>query len=395
MVSACKQSNLKVTNGAPKQRVLYKVVYMTSEDMNMPTTIFQPKTKPHFRTDSERWQAVVRRDESAEGRFFYSVKTTGVYCRPTCAARLPRRENVRFHTTTSDAERAGFRPCLRCHPAAPSLAEQHRLAIVKACQLLRETDTPHDLPSLAAAVEMSPSHFRRVFKCLIGLTPKAYATAARAERMRGQLTNGSRVTSAVYAAGFHSSSRFYASSTRHLGMTPTNYKTGGAGEMIRFAVGECSLGSILVAATERGICAISLGDDPNALVEDLQNRFFQAKFSGGDRKFNRLVAKVVGFIERPSAGLDLPLDVQGTAFQHRVWQLLGKIPCGQTATYSEIAARLGQPQSVRAVASAVAANQLAVAIPCHRVVRTGGALAGYRWGVDRKAALLKREQEDT
>ena len=352
----------------------------------------QPKTPQRFRSDEARWQAVVRRDASADDIFFYSVKTTGVYCRPSCAARLARRENVRFHATAQDAERAGFRACKRCQPNEPSLVERHRLAVAKACQLMEEAGEEQSLESLAAAVAMSPSHFHRTFKALTGLTPKGYSSAQRAQRMRGNLLRSKTVTAAVYDAGFNSHGRFYATADKLLGMTPTTFRSGGAGMAIRFAVGECSLGSILVAATERGICAIALGDDPGVLVHDLQDRFPQAGLVGSDANFEQLVARVIAFVERPSAGLNLPLDVQGTAFQERVWRLLCEIPCGQTATYAEIAQRAGTPAAVRAVAQAIAANKLAVAIPCHRVIRTDGSLSGYRWGVERKAALLERER---
>jgi AraC family transcriptional regulator of adaptative response/methylated-DNA-[protein]-cysteine methyltransferase len=352
----------------------------------------QPKSAQRFRSDEDRWQAVVRRDASADDIFFYSVKSTGVYCRPSCAARLARRENVRFHATAKDAERDGFRACKRCQPKEPSFVARHKLAVAKACQLMAEASEGHRLESLAAAVEMSPSHFHRIFKALTGLTPKGYAAAQRAQWLRGKLASSKTVTAAVYGAGFNSNGRFYATAAKALGMTPNAYRTGGAGVAIRFAVGECSLGSILVAASERGICAIALGDDPSALVRDLQDRFPHAELVGGDVQFEKLVAQVIGLVERPSGGLDLPLDLQGTAFQQRVWRLLCKIPCGQTATYAEIAKRAGALAAVRAVARAIAANKLAVAIPCHRVIRTDGSLSGYRWGVERKAALLERER---
>ena len=238
---------------------------------------------------------------------------------------------------------------------------------------------------------MSRFHFHRVFKTLTGVTPKAYVAAHRAQRVRDELSRTDTVTEAIYGAGFNSNGRFYATSSEVLGMTPTNFRSGGHGACIRFAVGECSLGSILVAATDKGVCAIMLGDDPEALVRDLQDRFPQAQLLGGDEDFEHVVAKVVGFVEAPALGLDLPLDVQGTAFQQRVWQALRAIPSGTTASYTEIAERIGAPQAVRAVAQACASNALAVAIPCHRVVRQDGALAGYRWGVERKRALLERE----
>jgi AraC family transcriptional regulator of adaptative response/methylated-DNA-[protein]-cysteine methyltransferase len=247
------------------------------------------------------------------------------------------------------------------------------------------------LDALAAAAGMSRFHFHRVFKTIAGLTPKAYAAAHRAQRVREELSRSDTVTEAIYGAGFNSSGRFYATSSQTLGMTPTNFRSGGADESIRFAVGECSLGAILVAATDKGICAISLGDDPDQLVRDLQDRFPEAHLIGGDQDFEQWMAKVVGLVEAPALGLDLPLDVRGTAFQQRVWQALCEIPSGSAVSYTEIAKRIGAPKAVRAVAQACASNPIAVAIPCHRVVRNDGALSGYRWGVERKRALLDRE----
>ena len=325
-----------------------------------------------FDSDAQRWDAVRHRDPRADGAFFYSVRTTGVYCRPTCAARLARRENVAFHATCADAERAGFRPCKRCRPNEAPLAQ-------------RQAD------AVANAVGISRYHLHRVFKAITGVTPKAYADAHRANRVRAELPKRATVTDAIYEAGFNSNGRFYERSAQTLGMQPRDYRAGGSGASIRFAVGQCSLGSILVAATERGVCAITLGDDPDALLRDLQDRFPSARLTGGDAPFERWVAKVVGFVEAPRLGLDLPLDVRGTAFQQRVWRALREIPAGSTASYAEIATKLGEPKAVRAVAQACAANALAVAIPCHRVVRKDGALSGYRWGVERKRELLKRE----
>ncbi|HEV8639673.1 MAG TPA: bifunctional DNA-binding transcriptional regulator/O6-methylguanine-DNA methyltransferase Ada [Methylomirabilota bacterium] len=346
---------------------------------------------PAFPNDEDRWAALVRRDRSADGMFYYSVRTTGVYCRPSCAARLARRENVRFHSTCEEAEQAGFRPCQRCRPNEPALTEQRAVAVARACRLIETADETPNLDALAEAAGMSRFHFHRVFKAITGVTPKAYAAAHRAQRVREELSRSDTVTEAIYGAGFNSSGRFYATASDMLGMTPTDFRSGGHGASIRFAVGESSLGSILVATTQKGVCAILLGDDPDALMRDLQDRFPKARLIGGDQGFEQLVAKVVGFVEAPALGLDLPLDVRGTAFQQRVWQALREIPAGSTVTYTEIAARLGAPKAVRAVAQACASNAIAVAIPCHRVVRTDGALAGYRWGVKRKRALLDRE----
>jgi AraC family transcriptional regulator, regulatory protein of adaptative response / methylated-DNA-[protein]-cysteine methyltransferase len=338
-----------------------------------------------------RWASVVARDPGADGTFYYSVKTTGVYCRPSCAARLARPENIRFHTTCADAEQAGFRPCKRCKPNQPSLVEQHAAKVTQACRLIEESEDVPSLEELANHAGVSTYHFHRVFKAITGLTPREYAAAHRAKRVRNELGRSGTVTEAIFDAGYNSNGRFYEKSNQILGMTPTNYRAGGANTKIRFAIGECSLGSILVAQSERGVCAILLGDDPNALIGDLQDKFPRADLIGGDEGFERLVAKVVGFVEAPALGLDLPLDVRGTAFQQRVWQALREIPVGSTASYTAIAERIGSPNSVRAVAQACAANALAIAIPCHRVVRNDGALSGYRWGVERKRVLLERE----
>ena len=338
-----------------------------------------------------RWAAVQAHDARADGRFFYSVKTTGVYCRPSCGARPARPENVAFHATAADAERAGFRPCKRCRPDQPSLAEQHAAMVTAACRMIEQTEAIPTLEQLAEPTGLSPFHFHRVFKAIAGVTPKQYAAAHRSRRVRDELAHGASVTSAIFDAGYNASSRFYETASQVLGMTPSNYRAGGADSEIRFAIGECSLGSILVAQSERGVCAILLGDDPDALARDLQDRFPKARLIGGDRDYEQLVARVVGFVDAPAIGLDLPLDVRGTAFQQRVWRALRDIPTGSTVSYSEIARRIGSPKSVRAVAGACAANMLAVAIPCHRVVRNDGGLSGYRWGVQRKRALLDRE----
>jgi AraC family transcriptional regulator, regulatory protein of adaptative response / methylated-DNA-[protein]-cysteine methyltransferase len=344
-----------------------------------------------FTRDDERWEAVKRRDRAADGVFFYAVVTTGIYCRPGCSSRLARRENVSFYASPADAERAGFRPCKRCRPNQAAAPDRRVEAIAAACRAIDEAEEIPSLDELARGANMSRYHFHRSFKAITGVTPKAYADAGRANRVREQLGRRETVTEAIYGAGFNSNGRFYATSSDMLGMTPTKFRKGGVGTAIRFAVGECSLGSILVAATDKGVCAISFGDDPGALVRDLQDRFPRAELIGGDREFERLVAKVVGFVEAPTKGLDLPLDIRGTAFQQRVWKALRLIPPGSTATYAELARRIGRPKAVRAVAQACSTNPIAVAIPCHRVVRTDGALSGYRWGVERKRALIERE----
>jgi AraC family transcriptional regulator, regulatory protein of adaptative response / methylated-DNA-[protein]-cysteine methyltransferase len=339
-----------------------------------------------------RWAAIVARDRRADGAFYYSVDTTGVYCRPSCGSRRANPKNVQFHGTAADAERAGFRPCRRCRPDRPPLERVHAARVAEIC---REIETAEEAPSLASLSRragLSRYHFHRVFKAVTGVTPRAYAAAHRAKRVHQKLKDRKKtVTEAIYDAGFNSGGRFYEAADRLLGMTPTVYRAGGAETEIHFAVGECSVGSILVAQTERGVCAILLGNDPDALVRDLQDEFPRATLVGGDAAFERTVAKVIGFIEDPGRGLGLPLDVRGTAFQQRVWEALRQIPVGSTVSYSEIAERIGAPKSVRAVAQACGANRLAIAIPCHRVVKTDGSISGYRWGVERKQRLLRKE----
>jgi AraC family transcriptional regulator of adaptative response/methylated-DNA-[protein]-cysteine methyltransferase len=338
-----------------------------------------------------RWAAVIARNPETDGAFFYAVKTTGVYCRPSCGARTANPENVAFYMTAVDAERAGYRPCKRCKPDQPSLAERHTALVAGLCRLIEHAEQTILLDDLAQHAGMSPYHLHRVFKAVTGLTPKSYAAAHRARRVRAELERNSTVTGAIYEAGYNSSGRFYEESNQLLGMTPTHFRDGGAHTEIRFAIVNCSLGSILVAASVRGVCSILLGDDPGELVRDLQGRFPRASLVDGDAEFEQLVARVVGFVEAPGRGLNLPLDVRGTAFQQRVWQALREIPPGETASYSDIAKRIGSPKAIRGVANACAANALAVAIPCHRVVRRDGGLSGYRWGVERKRALLDNE----
>ena len=341
--------------------------------------------------DEARWQALVRRDRAADGTFYVAVRTTGIYCRPSCTSRRPLRENVRFFDDRASAERAGFRACKRCRPDGPTREQETAARIARACRAIESASDALDFDAIAAQIGMSRSHFQRTFKHATGLTPRAYAAAHREGKVRALLPKTARVTDAVYAAGFGSSGRFYERADRALGMRPQQFRSGGSDAAIRFAVGECSLGSILVAASERGVCAILLGDDPDALVHELERDFPNAALAVGDREFERWVAAVVGFVEEPRIGLDLPLDVRGTAFQQRVWQALQAIPPGSTASYADIAKKIGAPSAARAVAAACAANVLAVAIPCHRVIRRDGALSGYRFGVERKRTLLARE----
>jgi AraC family transcriptional regulator, regulatory protein of adaptative response / methylated-DNA-[protein]-cysteine methyltransferase len=370
--------DLKARDGVPRRPEGATVPDMVTNSMRSPVEI-------------DRWDAVMRRDRSADGLFFYSVHTTGVYCRPSCPSRRARPEHVRFHASAADAEAAGFRPCKRCRPNEMPLIERQASAIADVCRLIERTDHVPNAGVLAATAGMSRFHFQRVFKTITGLTPRAYAMAHRANRVRKELKRSATITEAIYNAGFNSDGRFYARSSDILGMTPREFRSGAAATSIRFAIGQCSLGTILVAASERGICAILLGDDPEALIRSFQDRFPRASLIGADAGFEAWVARVVGFVDAPRLGLDLPLDIQGTAFQQRVWQALREIPAGSTASYAAIARKLGTPRAARAVAQACAANRLAVAIPCHRVVRADGGLSGYRWGVDRKRALLDRE----
>ena len=341
--------------------------------------------------DERRWAAVQARDPAADGTFVYAVKTTGVYCRPSSPTRLPRRENVEFFDSSEAAEAAGYRPSRRAAADRSNVAAQHAALVAAACRRIEAAEEAPSLAELADDAGMSPFHFHRIFKSLTGLTPRAYAAGHRGRRMRDLLPQSRSITEAIYDVGFGSNSRFYEASDRLLGMAPSSFRDGGLNATVRFAVGECSLGSILVAQSERGVCAILIGDDPDRLVRELQDKFPRAELVGGDDDFERLVARVVGLVESPGLGLDLPLDVRGTAFQQRVWQALRGIAPGRTATYGEIAARIGAPSAVRAVAQACGANPLAVAIPCHRVIRRDGGLSGYRWGAERKRALLERE----
>ncbi|MCS3740099.1 MULTISPECIES: bifunctional DNA-binding transcriptional regulator/O6-methylguanine-DNA methyltransferase Ada [unclassified Rhizobium] len=349
------------------------------------------RTSHPFVADDPRWARIVTRDKSADGKLWYSVSTTGVYCRPSCPSRTANPKNVTLHDTIESARATGFRACRRCNPDGPTLERGKAALVAKACRIIEDSEEEPSLEDLAAAVDRSPSYFHRMFKASTGLTPKAYAVGQRAKKVREGLETGTSVTEAMYDAGFNSSGRFYEKSNGMLGMTPTQYRDGGTNEDIKFAVGQSYLGAILVASSTKGVASILLGDDPEALVRDLQDRFPKARLIGMDRDYEALVAQVCGFVENPGIGLDLPLDVRGTAFQRRVWQALQEVPVGERVSYSEIARRIGAPRATRAVAGACAANSIAVAIPCHRVVRNDGAISGYAWGVDRKRALLDRE----
>lgn len=355
----------------------------------LPTPTLPRSSAPTL--DEARWAAVVARDGAFDGHFYYSVETTGIYCRPSCAARRPKRAHVRFHDTAAEAEAAGFRACKRCKPGQPSLVQLHAEKVAEACRLIEAAEDEPRLDALARAVGLSPYHFHRIFKTILGVTPKTYATAHRNKRVREELGRSATVTQAIYGAGFNSNGRFYATSSEVLGMTPSQFRSGAPNSEIKFAIGDCSLGSVLVAASDKGVCAILFGDDAETLRNDLRKQFPRARIVGGDKVFGQLAAEVIAFVEAPRIGLDLPLDVQGTAFQHRVWDALRRIPTGSTASYAEIAKAIGSPKSVRAVARACASNRIAVAIPCHRVIGSDRSLTGYRGGIERKRTLLAKE----
>ncbi|RZI82941.1 MAG: bifunctional DNA-binding transcriptional regulator/O6-methylguanine-DNA methyltransferase Ada [Rubrivivax sp.] len=340
---------------------------------------------------TQRWDAVLAKDPQADGEFVFAVKTTGIYCRPSCPSRPAKRENVDFFDTTLEAAAAGYRACKRCKPDGPSQVHERNELVARACQAIEQSPSGLSLDELASQAGLSPHHFHRIFKTTTGLTPKQYHQAVLSRRVGPALKAAASVTEAIYDAGFNSSGRFYENAGASLGMSPSSFRQGGAGEHIRYAVEPCALGMMLVAATARGVCAIEFADSSQALVDGLQARFPKACFEPADGPFKQWISQILRHLEQPSGLLDLPLDVQGTVFQRRVWQALQDIPCGQTVSYTELARRLGQPTAVRAVASACANNNIAIAIPCHRVVRTNGDLAGYRWGLARKAELLRRE----
>jgi len=346
-------------------------------------------------TDTEAenaWHAVQDRDRRADGRFVYAVHSTRIYCRPSCPSRRPSRTGVSFYTTPYDAEVAGYRACKRCHPQDASAVHRHQQATITACRLLESAEAPVPLTELAASVDMSPWHFQRVFKSMLGVSPKHYASALQQGRARKHLQTEARVTDAVYAAGFESVGRFYARARAMLGMTPSAFQAGGAGVEIDYATVDTQLGSLLVAATDVGVCSVRFGVSDDALFDELCTLFPAAMLSAGGDAFQSTVDIVAQHVVQPRPAAELPLDIQGTAFQQQVWQVLRGIPAGDTMTYAEVAAAAGRPNAQRAVANACASNPVALLIPCHRVVRSDGEAGGYRWGEERKKHLLEIEQ---
>jgi len=336
-----------------------------------------------------RWSAVLGRDTRYDGVFVFAVRTTGIYCRPGCPARRPKRENVIFFDSPHAAEGAGFRACLRCRPHEPAPNTQ---AVIRACALIERSETPPGLERLAEEAGLSRFHFHHMFKRQLGMTPKQYADALRHERARQALASGNSVTEAIYDAGYENPARFYQQAAVVLGMRPGDYKAGGRHQAIWYALTQSTLGRALIAGTARGLCAIFLGDQDDVLRVDLKARFPQARLIAADEGMAEWVARTIAYIDWPEGLFQLPLDVQGTAFQQKVWAALRDIPLGETATYAEVAQFVDRPSATRAVANACGANPVAVAVPCHRVCRADGGLGGYRWGVERKRLLLSREQ---
>ncbi|WP_242538606.1 bifunctional DNA-binding transcriptional regulator/O6-methylguanine-DNA methyltransferase Ada [Trinickia acidisoli] len=342
-----------------------------------------------YHTDAERWDAVVERDAQADGAFFYAVATTGVFCRPSCASRLPRRENVAFYATTDDACAAGFRPCKRCRPDG---LPRDMAIVERACAALdADPQARLTLAQLSEAVHVSPFHLQRLFKRIVGVSPREYQAARRGAALREALQRGEGVTRAALDAGFNSPSRLYDSVAGELGMAPSAYRKKGEGLRVHYASAATALGQVLVAATDKGICRIAFGDDAVELAQSLRHAFANAELVEDQARIAPFIDQIDAYLRGRRETFDLPLDVSTTAFRQRVWDALRHIPYGETRSYTQIAELLGVPRAVRAVASACASNQVALAIPCHRVLQKGGSLAGYRWGLARKAALLDAE----
>ena len=339
------------------------------------------------------WRAILTRAHEADDRFVYAVRTTGVYCRPSCPSRRPKRANVEFFETWRNAQKAGYRACKRCTPDQRSRRERQVAAVEQACILIKTADELPALRELASAVGISPYHFHRLFKHLLGVTPKEYAATHRVNRLQQSLEEGASVSQAIYDAGYGSSSRVYENAKNTLGMTPAKFRSGAEGLLIRYTIIDCSLGWLLVAATDRGVCTIAFDDDRDELLGCLKRRFKHAVLREDRTELHRWVEAVIAFLKAPNHDLELPLDIQGTAFQRRVWTALQGIHAGTTASYGEVAKAIGRPKAVRAVARACASNPVPLVIPCHRVVRANGELSGYRWGVKRKRWLLHKERQ--
>lgn len=352
------------------------------------------KKHTKYPTDGSRWEAVVTKERSADGCFYYAVKTTGVFCLPSCSSRLPNRVNVEFFDSCQEALKAGYRACKKCRPAGTTIEEEAEQKIITACRILENSNTVPKLFELAEKVGLSPYHFHRIFKKYVGVTPKQYGSHHRSKRLAESLISSNTITEAFYDAGFSSSSGVYNKNYDQLSMKPKEYKSGGDGIAIQYGITRCFLGWMIVAATDRGICAVEFGDSPVNLPRQLQNRFTKATITEAGVGFKRLLDEVVAFINAPSDTFKLPLDIQGTSFQQQVWNILRQIEPGQTMTYSEVAERMGNPRAVRAVATACGSNKLAVVIPCHRVISKDGKLSGYRWGLERKKMLLDNEKKE-
>ncbi len=344
-------------------------------------------------SETESWDAVLKKDFSRDGQFYFAVKTTGIYCRPSCPSRTPKRANVSFYSTTAAAREAGFRACLRCAPDGLSKRQQQTQAILQACRAIEDQTERISLNDLAEKVGLSPHHFHRLFKDVTGVTPHDYFKARQIAQIGESIKNSTSVTEAIYDAGFSSSGRFYENTDAMLGMTPKAYKASGEGEHIRAGVKQSALGLVLVAATNKGICTIEFGQDAQQLMQTLRERFRNAVIVAQDAQFDSWLTTILSHLTLPKKALALPLDIRGTAFQQQVWNALQEIPLGSTVSYAQVANRIGKPKAVRAVATACASNVIALAIPCHRVVRGNGELSGYRWGVERKRQLLEQESK--
>ncbi len=352
------------------------------------------KSHSPYNTDDRRWNAIVAREQAADECFYYAVKTTGIFCRPSCSSKVPNRINVEYFISSQEAKTSGYLPCKKCRPTGTTVKDEAEEKIIRACRIIEKSNTVPKLIDLAKEVELSPYHFHRLFKKFVGVTPKQYASHHRSRRLSNSLKSSDSITEAFYEAGYSSSSGVYNKNQDQLSMKPKEYRAGGAGITIHYGVAECFLGWIIVAATDRGICAIDFGDDPTNLPRQLQDRFPQAKVTKAGPGFTRLIEKVVDFIKAPRDNFDIPLDIQGTAFQQQVWSILRQIEPGQTMSYTEVAEKIGNPNAVRAVAAACASNKLAVVIPCHRVISKDGKLSGYRWGVERKKMLIDNEKKE-